>query len=237
MSTPFDGQPILIADSPDESPLSNGGKFTNLPVGIALRRFAGKIVPINDGAIWLGESLWNPERFTDISMCWIVNNYSFGGPIAIKFRADATGLDTFYEGRVSGAGGGTWEIWKRVSGGTETLVGGGSGGPSPVQAFDRIGFAAIGTALTLWYQARISSPLGPQALPDNWVTVVSATDSDITDPGYMTLRLGGSETEVYQGNGGALFPFPPGNGGGNVGPRIPSFNVSIRTGGSKGSAT
>jgi hypothetical protein len=222
MSTPFDGQPLLIPDTPDENPLSNGGRFTRIvSAGPGLRREGGHIVPINDGAIWTGEALWNPVFFKNGSICWIVNNISAGGPIRIKLRASADGLTTYYEGSFAGAA--SWAIKKRVDGGSESTIDSTGAGPS-LTTFDRIGFVTVDDGIELWHQTHLAGP-AVSPLPDNWTQIVAVTDSDIPGPGYTTLGLGGSETELYGGFGGGLFPI-----GAEVGARSPSFQVDLRMG-------
>ena len=224
MSTPFDLQPILVPDSPNENPLSNGGKWSSITGESPLERIGGFMVWSHDQVG--GEMLWNPQTWTDASICAVCNNFSFGGPAAFKLRADSTGLSTYYKGQFSGTQ--DWEIYKRVNGGAETLIGSNTSSGNGLRTNDRIGFAVIGSTISLWWQARASLTV-PSVITDNWTDMISVTDTDIADAGYLTVGLVGSETEIFGMRGGSLFAINPGGGGTGFGPGSPTFNVAIRT--------
>jgi hypothetical protein len=224
VTTPFDTQPILIPDEPiDDDPLSNGGKWTYLN-GDPLRRAGGGYTTTQPGGA-IGEMLWNPQFFLDAAVCWVYNNNpATSGYIAMKLRADPPAT-TYYLGEWDHGAGDTWVIYQ-ATGSTPFALGTVSGGPSFL-AGDRIGFAVIGTALSMWKQDRISAGV-PSALPNNWTQIISTTGTTVADAGFMTLRLGGLETEVFGARGAGLFSIGT---SGAFAVSSPSFDVDIRVAG------
>lgn len=228
MTTPFSTLPTLAgyADTPDENPLSNGGKFVQLEGDGSLRRISGEIQPQAEGD--LHHSIWIPQFYTDFAITWVLGDIS-GFELDLRVRASADGTTSYYEGHVdNGAPGvGNYELLKRVGGGSTSSLATDAAGPDP-ETFDRIGIAVIGTSLELWHQAHtgdVGDPdYGPTALSDDlsWTQVLTATDSDLAS-GYFVLGLGGLTAAVFQASGSGVFP-----GSGDTDTRSGSLAVDIR---------
>lgn len=225
MPTPFESLPALAGytDSPNENPLSNGGRWVSIDPSLAgLKREGGSIVPIPRGVDdWSGESLWVPQFYTDAAFSWRCTNFSFGGPIYMKLRATSDGLNSYYRGAYDGVGSNNWNIWKKIDGGSEELLGNAGVVSDGMRVNDRIGFSSLGNALALWYLPRVSLTVPRAVNSPDWQVMVSVTDDDLAS-GYFTLGLSGTETEVLEGYGSGVF-------GPELGPASPSFNVHIRT--------
>ena len=228
MSTPFDSQVPLpgYADTPNEDPLSNGGRWTQLAtLPQWLYRVTGEIQPTPSGSFTAGESLWNPETWTDSSVCWRCSNLQFGGPIAAKLRASADGASGYYKGEfkiVSGTL--TWTVYKRVGGGSETVLASDVTSVPTVQTNDRFGFSVIGTEIIVWHQARVD-PATPSPINAGWTPVITVTDTALPGPGYMTLVVGGLGSGFFAPYGGPLFPT---GGNGDVAPGTPVMDINVR---------
>lgn len=217
MATPFDTSPIVVPDTPDQDPLSDGGRWLSLN-GSSLRRINGYIStepgPVDARMAWIDAS------FTDASVCFVFNNNPVGYILDLFLRATLDGLN-YYRAEIIGPGS-NWTLYKRVGGGTETELASAAG--ANLVAFDRFGFAAIGTAISAWAQAGTGTGTSP--LSTGWTEIVSATDSSLTD-GYFGIGGASAELEIYQGRGSSLFPIGDG-GGGDVAPATPYFDVNIR---------